>query len=186
MAGAIDPPAADIGSQLSGGAIAGVAVGSVVALAVAVASIKKIYSPTISPTNAPPPISSPPPVLQRDCLNIKAVKTLFHATTPPNAQSILMQGFICGSNGIAGGGIYFAETEADAHRKAHRHGAMLMCGVEIGRQLEIQYQGNAQARQRMIDGGYDSVKVPRNGTEHVVYDPRKVKSVVWLNNPDWA
>ncbi len=88
---------------------------------------------------------------------------------------------MCGSSGIAGGGIYFAETEADANRKAHRNGAMLRCEVDLGRQLQIPSGGDTHARQAMMNGGYQSVMVPRNGTEHVIYDPSRVKRVVRLH-----
>ena len=107
-------------------------------------------------------------------------RTLYHVTTPHNAECILRYGFMCGSQGLAGGGIYFAETQSDANRKAHRNGALLRCQVDLGRQLAISSSGDSQAQQKMIDGGYQSVTIPRNGTEHVVYDPRRVTSVVRL------
>jgi hypothetical protein len=104
-------------------------------------------------------------------------RVLFHETTPFNADLILRHGFKCGSSGLAGGGIYFAESAADATRKAHRHGAMLRCEVDVGRQLEISHNGDSDARRKMTAGGYHSVTIPRNGTEHVIYDPRRVTNV---------
>jgi hypothetical protein len=113
-------------------------------------------------------------------VRVTAVRTLFHATAPLNADCILANGFVCGQSGLAGAGIYFAEREVDANRKAHRIGAMLMCEVELGRQLEISSEGDPQAREKMIKGGFSSVKIPRNGTEHVIYDPKQVVSAVRL------
>lgn len=107
-------------------------------------------------------------------------RTLYQ-TAPHNAECILKYGFMCGSSGLAGGGIYFAETQSDANRKAHRNGALLRCEVDLGRQLTIPSSGDSQAQRKMIEGGYQSVTIPRNGTEHVVYDPRRVTSIVRLH-----
>ena len=116
------------------------------------------------------------------CQEIVAnVVTLFHSTTPFNADCILTHGFLCGSSGLAGGGIYFAESGADAIRKAQRNGAMLLCQVDLGRQLVIAQDGDPQARAKMMNGGYHSVMIPRNGKEHVIYDARRVRSIVRLN-----
>jgi hypothetical protein len=201
----IDPLQAE--PLLSGGSIIIIiTVASIAVVAVAVVLIKKCISnqrptdpnvcpisqytypqPEPAPRHQRLPVAnnvqySPPPVPPRHPLNVpKTVMTLYHSTGHENAKQILQYGFHCGSNGIAGGGIYFAESQADAHRKAHRHGAMFECEVEIGRQLEIQHQGDQQAQQKMIDGRYDSVKVLRNGNEHVIYNPEQVKSKVWLN-----
>ena len=206
LAGAAKPTDPQAEPLLSGGYIAGITVASIAVVAVAVVLIKKCYRPAISNQRPDPnvcPIDqytypqlvrahararlannvqySPPPVPPRHPLNPKAVMTLYHSTSLENATQIMKCGFLCGSNGIAGGGIYFAESQADADRKAHRHGAMFECKVEIGRQLEIQHQGDRLAQQKMIDGSYDSVKVLRNGNEHVIYNPEQVKSKVWLN-----
>jgi hypothetical protein len=47
--------------------------------------------------------------------------------------------------------------------------------------LTIPSSGDSQAQRKMIEGGYQSVTIPRNGTEHVVYDPRRVTSIVRLH-----
>ena len=59
---------------------------------------------------------------------------LYHETSPEAAASILRsQRMYRGSDGLAGGGIYFAESPSEARRKAHQHGAMLKATVRVGR-----------------------------------------------------
>ena len=59
---------------------------------------------------------------------------LYHETSPEAAASILRsQRMYRGSDGLAGGGIYFAESPSEARRKAHQHRAMLKATVRVGR-----------------------------------------------------
>jgi hypothetical protein len=148
--------------MLSGGVIAGTVLGCILCIAIAVAVTKLYFQEAAAAVTC-------------------NVKTLFHATTPFNADCILKHGFLCGSGGLAGGGIYFAETEADANRKAHRSGAMLKCVVDLGKQLHIPFEGDPLARKKMRDGGFHTVIIPRAGTEHVVYDAKRVRHVLRLN-----
>ena len=144
--------------MLSGGVIAGAVLGCILCIDITVAVTKLYFQEAAAAVTC-------------------NVQTLFHATTPFNADCILKHGFLCGSSGLAGGGIYFAETEADASRKAHRNGAMLKCEVDLGKQLQISFEGDALARKKMRDGGFHSVIIPRVGTEHAVYDAKRVRHV---------
>lgn len=50
-------------------------------------------------------------------------RTLYHVTSVDAARAIKASGrMLRGSSGLAGGGIYFADSPQDAHRKAHRTG----------------------------------------------------------------
>ncbi|CAJ1448687.1 unnamed protein product [Effrenium voratum] len=64
-----------------------------------------------------------------------------------------------GQGGLAGGGIYFAESPAEARRKANQRGAMLKATVRVGRMKVVQRQGSTTFTQ-LVSEGYDSVKSP--------------------------
>ena len=103
---------------------------------------------------------------------------LYHCTSRSNAASIKSSGFRCGSGGMTGGGIYFAESISDASRKARQNGVVLECNVDLGRVMDVGSNGNdslslSSVRQR----GYDSVRIPRSGTEYCVYEPHRVRVV---------
>jgi hypothetical protein len=105
-------------------------------------------------------------------------KKLYHCTSEQNAESIESSGFRPGSRGIAGGGIYFAETPADALRKAHCTGAVLKCRVKLGQTLDVGYNGDSSLNlSDLKEKGYDSVRIPRLGTEYCVYEPSRVRLV---------
>ena len=60
------------------------------------------------------------------------IRTLYHATNSSAAHSIFSHGFLCGSSGCVGPGIYFIETPLAARHKS-RNGPMLCCrGREVG------------------------------------------------------
>ena len=84
-----------------------------------------------------------------------------------------------GTGGLAGGGIYFAVSKADTHRKAHKHGVILKADVDLGRILTISANGDSSITFRKLKSmGYDSVKIPRpNGVEYVVYNWAQVKNI---------
>ena len=72
---------------------------------------------------------------------------LYHETSPEAAASILRsQRMYRGSDGLAGGGIYFAESPSEARRKAHQHGAMLRATVRVGRMkvAHVALRGNTE------------------------------------------
>jgi len=105
---------------------------------------------------------------------------LYHCTSQSNAESIKRYGFRCGSSGLVGGGIYFAESVADASRKAQTNGVVLECEVNLGTVRHVGSGGDG------ITGkgpGYDSVCIPRNGTEYCVYEGSRVRVVGEHSDP---
>jgi hypothetical protein len=103
---------------------------------------------------------------------------LYHCTTKSNAASIRRSGFRCGSSGLTGGGIYFAESIDDASRKAQSQGVVLECEVNLGRVKHVGSSGDSSLNLSQINrDGYDSVCIPRNGTEYCVYEPSRVQVV---------
>jgi hypothetical protein len=101
---------------------------------------------------------------------------LYHCTSASNADSIRRSGFRCGSGGLAGGGIYFAESVSDASRKAHAQGVVLECEVDLGRMMHLSHSGDSSLNLHSVKSrGYDSVCIPRSGTEYCVYEPHRVR-----------
>jgi len=101
---------------------------------------------------------------------------LYHCTSRSNAASIKSNGFRCGSGGMTGGGIYFAESISDASRKARQNGVVLECEVNLGRVMDVGSNGNDSLSLSSVrQQGYDSVRIPRNGTEYCVYEPHRVR-----------
>ena len=104
-------------------------------------------------------------------------KTLYHMTSDKAALSIItMQEMRRGSDGLAGGGIYFAVSERDTAHKAHQKGPILRAKVRLGRVKKISSNGNSSITfSRLLQEGYDSVMIPRpGGTEYVVYNSDQV------------
>jgi hypothetical protein len=103
---------------------------------------------------------------------------LYHCTSQSNAESIKRSGFRCGSQGLAGGGIYFAESAQDAVRKARDQGCVLECEVNLGRVLDVGFSGDCTLTgSRLSSMGYDSVRIPRNGTEYCIYEPHRASVI---------
>ena len=110
---------------------------------------------------------------------------LYHCTSRSNAASIKSSGFRCGSGGMTGGGIYFAESISDASRKAHNKGVVLECEVNLGRVMDVGFNGNDSLSLSSVrQQGYDSVRIPRNGTEYCVYEPHRVTFVREHHDPE--
>jgi len=100
-------------------------------------------------------------------------RILYHQTNQDCADKILSTGIMKrGSNGMAGGGIYFAETSDHTDHKAHRRGVILKVTVALGNTKTIDKDGDYNITfTSLIKQGYDSVKIPRdNGIEFVVYN----------------
>ena len=111
-------------------------------------------------------------------------KTLYHCTSKSSANSIRSNGFRCGSSGLAGGGIYFADSVDDASRKARTQGVVLECEVNLGRVSHIGFNGDSSLSLSQLNrDGYDSVCIPRNGTEYCVYEPWRVEVVRQHRDP---
>jgi hypothetical protein len=88
-----------------------------------------------------------------------------------------------GSSGLAGGGIYFAESERETQGKAHSHGVMIVANVKLGRSKHVPPNGDQSITHRsLIHEGYDSVMIPRpGGTEWVVYNYDQVEIIQHYN-----
>jgi hypothetical protein len=100
----------------------------------------------------------------------------YHATSSAAADRISSWGFRCGTNGLAGGAIYFATSEADARRKSnHGDDVVLCCELTMGRVCELDHDGCPSLTLQMLNQlGYDSVKIRRSGDEYAVYEPWRV------------
>ncbi|CAJ1397917.1 unnamed protein product [Effrenium voratum] len=120
--------------------------------------------------------------LQRDSVPVggaNATLELYHNTSPDRAEAIVQsQRMYRGSDGLAGGGIYFAESEAEARRKAHNHGAMLSATVRVGKVKVVHRSADASYLQLRSEG-YDSVKIlgRDSGAEYVVYNYDQVTNI---------
>eukprot|EP00296_Roombia_truncata_P007811 JP446264.1.p1 GENE.JP446264.1~~JP446264.1.p1 ORF type:complete len:290 (+),score=16.54 JP446264.1:43-912(+) len=103
---------------------------------------------------------------------------LFHQTDSDAAQGILRNGFQRGSGGLAGGGIYFADNEVDTCHKAHRFGVILSATVLLGNVKNMSSSGDRNVTfKSLLDRGYDSVMIPRSGTEYAVYNSDQVTDI---------
>merc|ERR1711998_210914 len=81
-----------------------------------------------------------------------------------------------GSKGLAGGGIYFAETPQATEHKALHKGVILRCEVKLGRVLKLGHRGDcSMTYTKLKKMGYDSVMISRaGGMEYVVYNHEQV------------
>lgn len=110
-------------------------------------------------------------------LNDGPVKYLYHQTSAENAKRIVSsQQMLRGHDGLAGGGIYFAESAVETNHKAHKHGVILRVRVRLGRVKRISPEGDGTVNFNRLqfpgdDCSFDSVEIPRpGGTEYVVYN----------------
>lgn len=104
--------------------------------------------------------------------------TLYHQTTSENGAAILANGFKRGDPGLAGSAIYFAESPKETEHKARHHGFMVVARVKIGRTKQLAQSGqHGLTGEELLLQGYDSVTVPRNGREWVIYFPDQVAHV---------
>jgi len=105
---------------------------------------------------------------------------LYHQTDRAAADKILQsQRMARGSSGLAGGGIYFAESVSDTYRKAQSKGVVLSATVKLGKPKRLGSSGDcAVSYSSLQDEGYDSVIVDRpGGTEYVVYNWDQVSNI---------
>jgi hypothetical protein len=111
------------------------------------------------------------------------VRRLYHQTSEEGARSILRsQEFHLGPNGLAGPGIYFTDNPGDTHRKARKHGAILQADVFLGRVKHIPAGGDRSITlENLLADGYDSVEIPRNGVEYVVYCHDQAINITLMN-----
>jgi len=82
-----------------------------------------------------------------------------------------------GSSGLAGGGIYFADSPSETSGKAHNHGVIIKCEVDRGKVKSLGSSGDSSITHRSLKkGGFDSVQIARpGGTETVVYNHGQVR-----------
>jgi rubredoxin len=108
------------------------------------------------------------------------VRTLYHQTSPEFASEIIRsQRMRRGNPGLAGSGIYFAESARETEHKAQKKGAMLRATVRLGRVKTVSSNGDSSVTFASLQAeGYDSVRIPRpGGTEYVVYNWDQVTSI---------
>jgi large subunit ribosomal protein L40e len=112
-------------------------------------------------------------------------RRLYHCTSRECAVSIQRHGFRCGSQCLAGGGIYFAESVADASRKARNKGVVLECEVDLGRMGSfLGFNGDSSMTLGRLNGmGFDSVEIPRHGREFCIYEPHRARVLCEHHDP---
>ena len=106
------------------------------------------------------------------------VLMLYHITDIESANAIeASQKMIPGKAGMLGAGIYFADSEEAAARKAIHKGVVLKCLVRVGRIMVLTREHNHGITPDMLAKlGLDSIKgVEYNtGSEYVVYKSEQV------------
>ena len=104
---------------------------------------------------------------------------LYHQTDHACAAAICnSQTFRPGSAGLAGPGMYFAVSVADTNHKAHKHGVVLCATVRLGNIYRINPNGDSSlCLSKLLALGYDSVMIPRNGDEYVVYASDQISRI---------
>ncbi len=85
-----------------------------------------------------------------------------------------------GESGLAGGGIYFAESPEATRNKARRLGVIITARVKLGHFKTLAEDGDASVTfKSLLDAGFDSVMIPRKaGREWVVYNWDQV-DILW-------
>jgi hypothetical protein len=105
---------------------------------------------------------------------------LFHQTDRASANAILKeQRFSRGGAGLAGGGIYFAESASETDAKANSHGVVLSADVSLGRVKHINGGDSSITYSSLQREGYDSVCIHgrSSGLEYVVYNYGQVCNI---------
>lgn len=110
------------------------------------------------------------------------VKRLYHQTSPEAANAIMASGKMKrGSSGLAGGGIYFANSPAHTNHKALAKGVVLECEVKLGDIHTTMRDGDRTItflKLLNMEPPKDSVLIPRkNGIEFVVYNTDQIRVV---------
>jgi hypothetical protein len=107
-------------------------------------------------------------------------QTLYHQTSHDCAASILSsQQMNRGCPGLAGSGIYFAESPPETKQKATKKGVVLQAVVRLGRVKDV-YGGQRDITFRQLQReGYDSVRIlgRASGIEYVVYNRDQVRNI---------
>jgi hypothetical protein len=120
--------------------------------------------------------ASPNTLKIRENSRVKEFKKLilYHQTDEVSALQIMKDyKMLRGQAGLAGGGIYFAETKHETNAKAHKKGVILECTVAVGKVKEIGPGGDSTITYNsLLKDGYHSVKITgrTSGIEYVVYN----------------
>lgn len=110
-----------------------------------------------------------------------ASRVLYHQTSRAARDDIVASNrMMRGRTGLAGGGIYFAESPEETEHKAHYRGWIIQARVRLGRAKV--FDGAAAQRSftfsELRRDGYDSVEiVGRRGREFVVYNWDQVEVI---------
>ncbi|CAJ1386254.1 unnamed protein product [Effrenium voratum] len=105
---------------------------------------------------------------------------LYHQTSPEAAREILRsQKMRRGSGGLAGGGIYFADSKEATNKKAHKRGVILQASVRLGKVKAVCGTAYNTTFTSLQSEGFDSVKVldRPTGIEYVVYSWDQVSDI---------
>mmetsp|Transcript_14449 Transcript_14449/g.27070 ORF Transcript_14449/g.27070 Transcript_14449/m.27070 type:complete len:204 (+) Transcript_14449:62-673(+) len=122
---------------------------------------------------------SPSPPRYASSSSHSSTMELYHETSPDCAEQILSsQRMRRGSAGLAGGGIYFAESPQEARSKANSHGVLLRATVRVGNMKTV-HRSTDETYTELQRQGYDSVKLlgRPSGTEYVVYNWDQVTNI---------
>jgi hypothetical protein len=131
----------------------------------------------------PPPRQLPPSIagLSRTERISRMFVRAFHCTSREAATAIVeTQTFRRGMGGLAGGGMYFADTVEDAQRKARQRGVTLEATVYLGQPHIVPPNGDGTISfAKLQTMAKDSVIIPRaNGNEYVVYSSDQVSDII--------
>jgi hypothetical protein len=106
----------------------------------------------------------------------------FHQTTADAALKIACTGFRPGSDGMFGGGIYFARSIDHTFGKAHFTGAFICALIDMGRMKTVTKGDRTITLQKLNREGFDSVYAKAGGDlsrdEFIVYSSDRVKK--WI------
>jgi hypothetical protein len=121
------------------------------------------------------------------------VKFVFHATKQSAGEKILDDGTLhSGQSGLFGGAIYFAESVEIARHKCRddRRSCDMVVGafVDFGVALVMEGSDRTMTETRLRELGCDSIKgrsSPSAGWEFVVFDSKRIFTVLRPENGDW-
>eukprot|EP01084_Bolivina_argentea_P179124 309548_1 len=116
------------------------------------------------------------------------IMILYHITNEECAETIFKdQTMKCGTKGMFGGGIYFAETPKDAHYKATHHGILITAQVFVGNEYIVSDYKAGQFTFEQLQGmGFDSIYAPcgsgSGSADRVVYNSDQVHIIKKTNS----
>eukprot|EP00438_Fugacium_kawagutii_P014698 Skav232119 [mRNA] locus=scaffold2353:156916:161202:+ [translate_table: standard] len=113
-----------------------------------------------------------------DCGTVHELRLVQTSDMQERNVRVLTQRMHRGSSGLAGGGIYFAETKDQKLTEMSTFGLYF---VDLGRIKEVRSSAQSMTFTALRAEGYDSVKIlgRASGTEFVVYDWDQVGEMRW-------